>query len=84
MGLQGKSMELAHRLLIRYAKLFEPVTKSATKYAHRIQLTDSTPVRCAPYRISPPMEKVMQEEVLKRLNDGTICRSTSNYASPAL
>ena len=42
MELQGKSKELTHRLLNRYARLFEPVTKSATKYAHQIQLTNST------------------------------------------
>ena len=83
-GLKGRSKELAHQLLNRFASLFNPVTRSATKYSHRIQLTDNTPVRRSPYRISPQMEKVMQDEVMKMLNDGTIRRSRSNYASPAL
>ena len=42
-GLKARSMELAHRLLNRFATLFNPVTRSATKYSHRIQLTDNTP-----------------------------------------
>ena len=81
LGLQEKSKELAHILLNRYAKIFDPVTKPAANDAHRIQLTDSTPVRCAPYRISPQMEKVMWEEVMKILKRQN---NKSNYASPAL
>ena len=83
-GLAGADGENIHRLLNRYHMLFKPVTRCAVNYSHQIQLTDTAPVRCAPYKISSKMEKIMYEEVIKMLGDGTIRRSNSNYASPAL
>ena len=83
-GLVGEDGKNIYFLLNKYSMLFKPVTRCASNYSHRIQLTDTVPVRCVPYKISPRMEKVMNDEVMKMLTDGTIRRSKSNYASPAL
>ena len=47
-----------------------------------IQLLDQTPVRLAPYRLSPPKMQYLREHVKQLLRDGVIEPSNSHYSSP--
>ena len=71
-------------LINRFKNLFRPVTKSASKYEHKIVLTDDEVVKCQPYRVSNAQKDVMVKEVDKMLKDGTIRKSSSPYASPVI
>ena len=73
-GLAAADGENIHRLN-RYHMLFKPVTRCAANYSHQIQLTDMAPVRCAPYKISSKMEKIMYDEVMKMLSRRKIMKS---------
>lgn len=64
---------------IFHEELTQPTTKTVT---HRINLTDSSPVRLRPYKYSPKKVKVIREEITKMLEAGVIRESTSAYCSP--
>ena len=49
---------------------------------YEIQLLDQTPVRLAPYRLSPPKMQYLREHVKQLLRDGVIEPSNSHYSSP--
>jgi len=49
---------------------------------YEIQLTDNTPVRLPPYRLSPPKMQYLREHITTLLRDGVIEPSLSNYSSP--
>ena len=49
---------------------------------YKIQLTDNTPVRLPPYRLSPPEIQYLREHIKTSLRDGVIAPSLSNYSSP--
>jgi hypothetical protein len=49
---------------------------------YEIQLTDNTPVRLPPYRLSPPKMQYLREHIKTLLRDGVIEPSLSNYSSP--
>jgi hypothetical protein len=49
---------------------------------YEIQLLDHTPVRSAPYRLSPPKMQYLRKHVNKLLEEGVIENSSSHYSSP--
>lgn len=49
---------------------------------YQIQLSDTTPVRHSPYRLSPPKMKEMRRLIEQMLSEGVIRPSVSPYASP--
>ena len=83
-NLTGKQLKAVNILLNDYSHLFDPVTSCAKGFEHKITLTDQTPVKSRAYRLSPVQEVEMQKEIDKMLKDGTIRKSKSAYASPAL
>jgi len=49
---------------------------------YKIQLTDKTPVRLPPYRLSPPKMQYLREHIKTLIRDGVIEPSLFNYSSP--
>jgi hypothetical protein len=48
-----------------------------------IDLSDDIPVRSRPYQYAPPKLQILREVVQDLLDKGVICKSRSQYASPA-
>jgi len=55
----------------------------AKNYKYQVHLSDSIPVRRAPYPLSPPQAQVMREHINSLLAKGVISPSKSAYAAPA-
>lgn len=49
---------------------------------YKIELTDNIPVKCPPYRLSPPRMKALRVAIREMLHDGVIRPSKSPYSSP--
>ena len=49
---------------------------------YKIQLTDKTPVRLPPYRLSPPKMQYLREHIKTLIRDGVIDPSLSKYSIP--
>ena len=58
-----------------------PILGHINLITHRIEVTCSRSVKCAPRRMSPKMLEVAQEEVRKMLREGVIERSDSEWCS---
>ena len=58
-----------------------PILGHINLITHRIEVTCSRSVKCAPRRMSPKMLVVAQEEVRKMLREGVIERSDSERCS---
>ena len=60
------------------------MTSCAKGFSHQIILTDSTVVKCQPYRVSNQQQAEMGREIQRMLKDNSIRHNKSPYALPAL
>jgi len=71
------------RLVREFPDVLTAELGQAKNFKYSVQLTDSIPVRKAPYPLAPPQAKIMREHVKDLLDKGIISPSKSPYASPA-
>jgi predicted aspartyl protease len=77
--------EQATNLFQEFAELFRTdILGTSKRFQHEIHLTDTTPVRLMPYRISPALYPKVQEKIQEMLDKGVIRNSTSAYSSPVV
>jgi hypothetical protein len=74
--------EMVERLINRYPNVLTARLGLANLLEYVIQLLDKTPVRLAPYSLSPPKMQYLREHIMQLLKDGVIEPSLSNYSSP--
>ena len=75
-------LEKLQRLIRQYPDVLTPKLGLTNVLEYDIQLLDPTPVRLAPYRLSPPKMQYLREHIKQLLADGVIEPSNSNYSSP--
>ena len=66
-----------------FPKVFSTVPGTANCIPYVIELTDSTPVRSAPYRYAPPKLAIFRRMVNELLEQGVVRPSKSPYSRPA-
>lgn len=69
-------------VLAQFPDVFSERLGVTHKISYEIRLSDYTPVRQSPYRLSPPKMREMRKVINKLLEDGVIRPSVSPYASP--
>jgi hypothetical protein len=67
----------------RFPQLFSASLGTAKCAPYDIELTDTKPVRSAPYRCAPPRARIFKQAVDELLQQGVVRPSKSQYASPA-
>ena len=65
------------------SRVFSTVPGTANCTPYIIELTDSTPVRSAPYPYAPPKLAIFRKMVNELLEQGAVRPSKSPYSSPA-
>jgi len=70
-------------ILAEFPAVFSTVLGTADYAPYVIELTDSTPVRLAPYRCALPKLAIFKTMVNELLAQGVVRPSKSPYASPA-
>jgi hypothetical protein len=73
---------MLEHLIHRYPDVLTARLGLTNLLEYDIQLLDKTPVRLAPYRLSPPKMQYLREHIKQLLRDGVIEPSTSHYSSP--
>jgi len=76
---QRKELET---LIQHYPDVLTPELALTKVLEYDIQLLDKTPVRLAPYRLSPPKMQYLRAHLKQLLEDGVIEPSNSHYSSP--
>lgn len=71
------------QLMNNYQDVLTEEIGHTDRYTLDIQLKDMTPIRKAPYSLTPNKATLMQEHVKKLINKGIIEKCISPYASPA-
>jgi hypothetical protein len=66
-----------------FPALFSSALGTANCATYEIELSDSTPVRSAPYRCAPPKTAIFRDMVNQLLGQGVVRPCKSPYASPA-
>jgi len=69
-------------LLVEYKEIFYDVPKVTHLIEHKVELTESEPVKRKPYSIPYKMQEVIDKEIEDMLAMGIIERSEAPYASP--
>jgi len=69
-------------LLVEYKEIFSDVPKMTHLIEHKVELTESEPVKRKPYHIPYKMQEVIDKEIEDMLAMGIIERSEAPYASP--
>ena len=69
-------------LLIEYKEVFSDVPMVTHLIEHKVELTESEPVKRKPYPIPYKMQEVIDKEIEDMLAMGIIERSEAPYASP--
>ena len=73
----------ADTLREEYGRLFTSSIGTATCTPYVTELSDNTPVRSPPYWCAPPKLQKFKKMVNELLEQGVVCPSKSQYASPA-
>lgn len=69
-------------MLDKFSDVFTSELGFTNVLQYQIQLTDTTPVKLSPYRLSPPKMQIMRKIISDMLDKGNIRYSTSQYSSP--
>jgi len=69
-------------LLIEYKEIFSDVPKVTHLIEHKVELTETEPVKRKPYPIPYKMQEVIDKEIEDMLAMGIIERSEAPYTSP--
>ena len=70
------------KLKTEFPSLFSTTLGVAKCAPYEIELSDTTPVRSAPYRCAPPKVQTFKQVVNELLDQGVVKPSKSPYASP--
>lgn len=74
-------------LIDRYSDVFvgpDGALGSCDVIRHKIELTDSTPIRRRPYRLNPKLQPIMENKINELLKLGVIEESVSPWSAPCL
>ena len=83
--LSSQQNEAIKHLINSYSDIFaDDLTEigSTQLVEHKIQLTDSTPIKSKPYKVSPKERQIIEEQITEMLEQGVIRPSQSPYSSP--
>ena len=80
--LSQKQQDEVKHLLNEFREIFSDVPKVTHLAEHKVELTQSEPIKCKQYPIPYKMQEVVEKEVDKMLEMGIIERSEASYASP--
>ena len=64
--------------------MFGNVPNVTNKIEHHVKLTDSKPIRQAPYRMNPEKKDYLKQEISYMLENNIIRESKSPWASPTI
>jgi transposase InsO family protein len=75
----------ATNMFKEFSELFRTdILGTSKRFQHEIHLSDKTPVRLMPYRLSPAQYPKVQEKIQEMLDKGVIRPSKSSYSSPVV
>ena len=70
------------QLLKEYKQIFSDVPTKTNLIEHKVELTDSNPIKHKSYPIAYKMQEIIDKEIEDMLAMGVIERSETPYASP--
>ena len=77
--------EITRALLKKYQGVFSREGKQCMEgVEHRLDLSDSTPIRERPYKTDMKSQEIIDQTVEQLLEEGIIIESDSNWSSPVL
>lgn len=82
--LQMAQREEVQSLVDEFSSLFGEVPTQTDAICHDVELTDYTPIRLQPYRMSPEKKAIVRKEVDFLLQHGLIRPSQGSWCSPCL
>lgn len=80
--ISGEQRTQLESLIKEYGDVLSDKLGRTSLLEYDIQVLDKTPVRSAPYRLSPPKMKYLKGHIEELLREGVIEPSCSHYASP--
>ena len=80
---ENQKKELA-KILCHNTVLFGNVPNVTNKIEHHVKLTNSKPIRQAPYRMAPDKKDYLKQEIAYMLENDIIRESNSPWASPTI
>jgi hypothetical protein len=83
--LPSEYQQQAVTLFKDFSELFRTdILGTSKRFQHEIYLSDPTPIRTMPYRISPALYPQVQEKIQEMLEKGVIRHSNSPWSSPVV
>ena len=75
-------MSEIRELLDEYSEIFSDVPRVTHLIEHKVELTETEPVKHKPYPIPYKMQEIIDKEIDEMLRMGVIEHSEAPYASP--
>ncbi|CAF1639495.1 unnamed protein product, partial [Didymodactylos carnosus] len=80
--LDDRQKQQLRGLLSKFEECFSDTPGRTDILKHHIDTGDSRPIKLRPYRVSPPLKRIISEEISQMLKQGIIEQANSPYAAP--